>query len=183
VKLQYRLASAANPVFGAEQVVDPFPLGTGIAVPGTARWVWVRLTLDDRGRTDSQALITANPTFVSDYTIGDVPSPDTPRGISPSSNVTVGDAAGGPVRFEWSTLTRGGQPIAGAKYDLEVSLDPTFQTTLQSLVDLTGTSTSIELPLSAPERTLLMAPAGPGSRAPQLGVRVERPAGLLGGHG
>ncbi|HTF56165.1 MAG TPA: hypothetical protein VK661_02770 [Planctomycetota bacterium] len=152
VRLQYRLATAANPVFGAEQVVDPFPLGTGIAVAGTARWVWVRLTLDDRGRTDSLTLVTANPTFVTDYTIGDVPSPDKPRGISPSSEVSFGDPGGGPVRFEWSTLTRDGQAIAGAKYDLDVSLDPTFQTTLHSLVDLTGTSTSIELPLSDPKQ-------------------------------
>lgn len=151
VKLQYRLATAANPVFGAEQVVDPFPLGSGIAVPATARWVWLRLTLDDRGRTDSLALVTANPTFVSDFTVGGVPPPDKPRGISPQSEVTIDNPGSGPVRFEWSTLTRDGQPIAGATYDLEVSVDPTFQTTLYTLTNLSGTSTDIEMPLSNPK--------------------------------
>ena len=150
VRLQYRLASDASPVFGAEQVVDPVPLGTGIQVPGSARWVWIRLTLDDSGRTDSMASVTANPTTVSDYTIGGIPSPDKPTGLSPSSEVTVTESGGGPVRFEWSALTRGGQPIAGARYDLEVSLDPAFGTTLHSLTQVTETWAVLQIPLSPP---------------------------------
>jgi hypothetical protein len=148
VKLQYRLATAANPVLGSEVVVNSFPLGTGIAIPGTARWVWVRLTLDDSGRTDPLASVTANPTYVSDFTIGGVMGPDKPSGISPSGTVSVTTDGGGPVFFEWSPLTQKGLPVAGAKYDLEVSLDSTFQATLHSLTGLVGTSTHLDIPLS-----------------------------------
>jgi len=148
VRLQYRLATSTNPVLGAEQVVDPFPLGSGIVVPGTARWVWLRITLDDRGRTDPLSTVTSNPTVVTDFTIGGIPAPDKPTGLAPSGEVAVPTDAGGPVRFEWSTLIRDGQQVAGAKYELEVSLDSTFQTTLHSLTNLGGTSTELEMALS-----------------------------------
>ena len=148
VRLQYRLASTSNPVLGPETVVETFPLGTGVAVAGSARWIWLRLTLDDSARTDSPASFTASPTTVFDITIGGVASPDKPVGFSPSGQVAVATAGGGPVRFEWSTLTRNGLPVAGAKYDLEVSLDPAFLTTLHSLTNLAGTSTTLEMPLN-----------------------------------
>jgi hypothetical protein len=148
VKLQYRLASTANPVLGPEQVVNSFPLGSGIVIPGSARWIWLRLTLDDSGRTDSPASITANPTSVSDITIGGLAGPDKPAALSPSGNVAVATDGGGPVFFEWSTLTRNGLPVADATYDVEVSLDATFQFTIHSLAGVAGTSASLEMALS-----------------------------------
>ncbi|MBI3096757.1 MAG: hypothetical protein HYY93_00705, partial [Planctomycetes bacterium] len=48
VRLQYRLAPAATAVFGAETVVDPVTLGTPVSLATTARYVWTRVTLDDR---------------------------------------------------------------------------------------------------------------------------------------
>ena len=152
VKLQYRLASAANPVFGPEQVVNAFPLGSGISVPGSARWVWLRLTLDDTARTDTLAQITANPTVVTDFTIGGITGPDKPTALAPSGKVSVISLAGGPVQFEWSVLKKKGQPVAGATYELQVSPDPTFQAPLVSLSNLNGTSTSVDMQVSAKDQ-------------------------------
>jgi len=150
VKLQYALASGANPAFGAEQTLETFPLGTVTEVPGSARWVWVRITLDDTQRTDSLASVTANPTTVSDFVVGADPIPplQKPTGLLPTGSTSVVTEGGGPVFFQWTALTRGGQPVAGATYDLQVSLDPTFQDTIHDLTNLTEASASAELAVS-----------------------------------
>ncbi|MBI4563076.1 MAG: hypothetical protein HY716_00075 [Planctomycetes bacterium] len=79
VHLQYRIASEsdvpADPgVFGGDMVVNEIPLGSLIPVDGEARWVWIRLSLDDREADDASA-----PATVTDVTVGEpIPPPAAP---------------------------------------------------------------------------------------------------------
>ncbi|MBI4563810.1 MAG: hypothetical protein HY716_03835 [Planctomycetes bacterium] len=68
VRLQVRVAPDTTKVFGEETVVDPAPLGSTIEVSGTARYVWIRVTLDDTATIDTNAA-----TYVSDITVSGTP--------------------------------------------------------------------------------------------------------------
>jgi hypothetical protein len=76
-------------VFGSETVVDPAPLGTPIAFPGTARYVSIRLMLDDTGTSNVD-----QSTYVSDITIGQGPN----AGV-------VSDGLGADIDSQMSTST------------------------------------------------------------------------------
>ncbi|MBI4565778.1 MAG: hypothetical protein HY716_13895 [Planctomycetes bacterium] len=94
VRLQIRLAPDDTKVFGEEAVIDPAPLGSAVYVAGAARYVWLRLTLDDTGTTDVD-----QPTNVSEIMI-------TPTDvIPPPSAGVVRDVPGEDIDEQTSTTT------------------------------------------------------------------------------
>jgi len=78
VRLQYRLAPSGTAQYGSEGVVDPVTLGTSVSAGDvTARYVWLRVLLDDT----SSAAVNPDASNVRDVTdvqvgYGVVPSPD-----------------------------------------------------------------------------------------------------------
>ena len=91
IRLQVRLATNATKVFGSETVVSSAPLGTPISIPGTARYAWIRLTLDDTGTSAVD-----QPTYVTDITIAP---------FSPPTEGVVFDGPGVDIDTQVSTTT------------------------------------------------------------------------------
>ncbi|MBI4564246.1 MAG: hypothetical protein HY716_06095 [Planctomycetes bacterium] len=91
VRLQIRLAPDDTKSFGEEEVFDPAPLGSAIQVSGTARYVWIRATLDDTLSTDA-----SQPTTILDVTV----SP-----MAPPSAGVVHDGLGADIDTQTSTTT------------------------------------------------------------------------------
>jgi hypothetical protein len=89
VRLQVRVAPAETKIFGPETVVESVTMGAAIEVPGSGRYVWIRLTLDDTGTSDA-----GQPTHVTDITVS-------PFG-APSAGV-VFDGAGEDIDTQVST--------------------------------------------------------------------------------
>ena len=148
VRLQYRLGTGTNPVLGPETSIATFPVGTTIAVPGTARWVFVRMTLDDSQRSDGVASANATPTTITDFVVGKDPVPplDPPVAIHPVGDVSVGAPNGGIVTFEWTGATRQGLPIANPRYELQVADNAAFTNPVFSDATLKSPTAGVFLP-------------------------------------
>jgi hypothetical protein len=91
IRVQVRVAPDATGIFGAETVVDDATPGVAIPVQGDGRHVWIRLTLDDTGTTDS-----AQPTIVTDVTV---------MPFEPPATGVVNDGSGADVDTQTSTTT------------------------------------------------------------------------------
>jgi hypothetical protein len=180
VRLQVRLAPDSTKVFGAEAVYDSAPLGSAINIFGTARYVWIRLALDDTGTSNADQA-----TYISDITI----SP-----FAPPSPGTVSDGLGADIDTQvstttieahWSGFTAGlGDSIAS--YEWAIGTAP-GNTNIQAWVNV-GTATnasnsSLSLSLGTKYVSVraISASGLPSSIASSDGVQVE--AASTGGGG
>lgn len=91
MRLQYKLAPADTAILREETVVDPVSWAEEIDVPETARYVWIRLTLDD-----TQASDPSQPTTITDIVVGE-PLSEPPPGGGPKTEAGSdgGASAGG----------------------------------------------------------------------------------------
>jgi N-acetylneuraminic acid mutarotase len=182
IRLQVRVATDSDGIFGAETIIDPVVLGSPVEILGTGRYVWIRVTLDDSGTSD-----TNDPSYVTDVTVS-ATAPPTPGVVfdGPGADIDT-QTSTSTLEANWSGFAAGVSDSI-ASYEWAIGTAPGLSN-VQGWINVGLATSAINSSLSLSpgvKYVSVRAVSGLGlvsSPATSDGVQVQGPASTGGGGG